>query len=192
MKLFSFPYSFIFQSFISFNPYSWIFIWVIIYYFFINFVAQIVQALIIGYFSWLLCPVDCVFSLLFFSFFLWALGFWHCKMCLFSEMSFIYFLSVFSVWACSFQEHSRYHTSLKRFLKEWMCMASTNVSGQQQQKKKISKKTKTKTTRNKCNNSKSTTEWNASAWHSKVLKLLLHHELFSMCCLFEHLWGSQA
>lgn len=55
-------------------------------------------------------------------------------------------------------------------------------------RKKYQKKKK----RNKCNNSKSTTEWNASAWHSKVLKLLLHHELFSMCCLSEHLWGSQA
>lgn len=60
------PIHLLFQSFISFYPYSRIFIWIIIYYFFI--IAQIVEALFIGYFSWLLCPVDCAFSFLFYSF----------------------------------------------------------------------------------------------------------------------------
>ena len=61
------PIHSLFQSFTSFNPYSWIIIWIIISYFFI--IAQIVEALFIGYFSWFLCPVDCVFSFLFYSFF---------------------------------------------------------------------------------------------------------------------------
>lgn len=105
-------------------------------------------------------------SLFFLSFFfLWALSFWHYTMCLFSDISFTFF-PYFGHAVSQNRADTIHHwkdSSMNGYAWHWAMSADSR------------RRRRRKNIKSKCNNSRSNTVWNASAWDKQFLKLLLHH-----------------